>query len=243
MLSNKENEVRLIIETRLSGSQLDEALLFHISVERKLESVKFWFQNIETILPDFDQITSLTYTYSAGEDVPTEKLTNLESTIIKVSAFIDAFFMSGKSTLDAFAHEIRSIYGFGGHSGNLYFENALDLLNSYHCDSELNLYLSSNNIINKKWFLELRSYRKASAHESIIPFRISFDLDTLTAQWKNIILKLPLDPTQRPFQYNGKNFIETGKLITDELNKLIVESYEKILNDINQGKTAISVSC
>jgi hypothetical protein len=231
MLSENQKKVQDLIETKLIGLDRDDALLFHISVERKLLSVNLWFRLVEETLPDFMQYGTYSTDKRSGIDI--------ESTLIKLSAFIDAFFMSGKSTLDAFAHEIRAIYGLGGHTGDLYFENLISLLQKNHNDSELNSYLSSLNIINSEWYKDLKSYRRASAHESIISIRASLDLDFLSGEWKKILLKLPLNPTERPLHYNGKNFIDTGKDIKDNLLKFLLESYNKILNDIKNNKTKI----
>lgn len=237
MLSQNEKQVKELIENNLLGNDREKARLFHVSVERKLEAVKIWFRNVETIIPDF--ISTITDTASTG--IPTEinPPTNPESTIIRISAYIDAFFMSGKSTLDAFAHEIRTLYGLEGHSGNLYFEHALDLLSNHHSDTKLNLYLTSINIKNLSWYKSLGLYRKAVTHESIIPIKASMDLNFFTGEWQNPILKLPLDPTQQPLGYNSENFIDTGKEIMNKLNNLIIESYDKILEDINSRKTKI----
>ena len=152
---------------------------------------------------------------------------------------MDAFFMSGKSVLDALVHEIRSLYGLGGHSGDLYFEKGLKLVNSCHCNSSLNNYLDSLNIKGSEWYRDLSSYRKACAHESIIQIRLSFDFDSLTQEWKRILLKLPIDPGRKSLSYNGKNFIDTGKIIKDGLYGLINESYDNILDDIKSGQTKI----
>jgi hypothetical protein len=148
--------------------------------------------------------------------------------------------MSGKSTLDCFGHEIRSLYGLGGHSGDLYFEDILNLLPLYHAQSSINSNIVSLNIRNDDWYKELKSYRKASAHESIIRVEPSLNLDFLTGQWKTILLKLPLDPTQRPLLYDGKNFVDTGKMIRDNLYDFVIRSYKWILDDIKSGKTKIA---
>lgn len=236
MLSENEKQVKELIEAKLSGTNQEEARLFHISVERKLEAMRLWFQNVEDLLPD---ITPTTGTYSTGVYSETREPISLESTLNKMSAYIDAFFMSAKSTLDTFAHEVRNLYGLGNHGDDLYFENAIDLIKRHHSDSELNSYVESIDIKNSIWFSDLKLYRGASAHESIIQIKPSIDLDFLSGEWKNLILKLPIDPTQRPLAYNGKNFINTGKEIKDELTKFIIKSYKKILTDINNGKTKI----
>ena len=240
MLSENEKQVKELIKAKLTGTNQEEARLFHISVERKLEAVRLWFQNVEALLPYFAPATD---TFSTGVHSETKEPISLEPTLIDtintMSAYIDAFFMSAKSTLDTFAHEVRNLYGLDNHSGDLYFENAIDLLKRHHSGSELDFYIEAIDIKNSIWFSDLKLYRKASTHESIIQIKPSVDLDFLSGEWKNIILKLPIDPTQRPLAYNGKNFINTGKEIIDELTKFIIESYNKILNDINNGNTKI----
>ena len=239
MLSERELRVRKLIENNLSGNDLEETLLYHHSVERKLEAVKMWFQNVETILPDFIQL-SFTQTYNTSGKVELlEETISFKSTFVKISAYIDAFFMSGVSTLDAFAHEIRMVYGLGGHHGDLYFRGLPNLLLRNHSDTELNSYLVSVEIKNSSWYKDLNSYRRASTHESIIPIRLSGDLDVLSAEWKKFIIKLPLDPSQRPLSYNSKNFIDIGMEIRDKLQGFISESYNKISNDIETCKTKI----
>lgn len=237
MLSESESHVRELIEDRLAANAKEEILLYHYSVERKLKAAELFFQNVIDILPTFFQSATAT---SGSVEVP-PGLLDLESTINNISAYIDAFFMSAKSTLDTFAHELRSLYGFSNHIGDLYFENALDLLRKHHFSTELNLYLISCNIRDSSWFQELNSYRRASAHESIIPIRPSIDIDVLDGQltWKDPILKLPLNPAQKPPDFNGKNFKTIGKLIKDKLQKLIIDSYDKILIDIHSNRTRI----
>lgn len=90
MLSDGQNEVQVLIESKLSGNHKSEALLFHVSVERKLASVDLWFRHMEIILPVF---TGRSETYSSTEDskVETEDRAALESILIKMSAYIDAF--------------------------------------------------------------------------------------------------------------------------------------------------------
>jgi len=236
MLSENEKQVIELIESKFTYYNQGETRLFHVSVERKLEAMRLWFQNVEDLLPD---IVSTIGTYSTGVDSEIREPISIGSTLNNLSAYIDAFFMSAKSTLDTFAHEVRNIYGLNNHCGDIYFENAIDLLKRYHSDSELNSYVEANDIKNSIWYSDLKLYRKASIHESIIQIKPSLDLDFLSGEWKNIILKLPVDPTQRPPSYNGKNFINTGKDIKDKLNKFIIESYNKILNDINNRKTRI----
>lgn len=236
MLSENEKQLRELIEDKLIGSNKEETRLFHISVERKIEAMRLWFKNVEDLLPD---IVTTIGTYTTGGHLETREPISLESTLNKISAYIDAFFMSAKSTLDTFAHEVRNLYGLNNHSGKLYFENAIDLLKRHHFDSELNSYLGVIDIENSIWFSDLNLYRRASAHESIIQVKPSLDLDFLSGAWKNLILKLPIDPNQRPPVYNGKNFINTGKEINDKLNEFIIESYNKILNDIYNSKTKI----
>jgi len=243
MVSPNQRQIRVFIENSFTGADKEEALLYHISVERKLESVKLWFQSVETIMPDMFQFPA-TYTSTADEPVSetrTEDISNLEFTIIRISSYIDAFFMSGKSTLDTFAHEIRHLYGFGNHSGDLYFNEIIPLLTNHHSDSELFSYFDSINFEDLTWYKDLNLYRRASTHESIIPIRPSLDLDFLTSEWRNPILKLPLDTTQRPLQYNGKNFIDSGREIKDGLYSLVIESYNKIFADVNDNKTRIRI--
>lgn len=229
MLSESQKEVQIRIESKLSGSDKDDALLFHVSVERKLNSVNLWLQYAAELIPPFIKPD----TFSTGR----ESIIDMSSFLIRISAYIDAFFMSSKSTLDCFGHEVRSIYGLGGHTGDLYFENILDLLPIHHSVSKINSYICGLNIRSADWFKELKSYRKASAHESIVPIEPTANLDFLTGQWKLGLLKLPIDPAQRPLLYNGKNFIDTGKLIKENLYDLIVKSYDEILNDIQNNKT------
>ena len=237
MLSTSQKEVQVLIENKLSGTDRDEAFLFHVSVERKLASVDLWFRHVEIILPDF---TSQSETYSAGDSkIETENRAVLDSVLIKMSAYIDAFFMSGRSTLDTFGHEIRSLYGLGGHSGNLYFPEALELIRTEHGNSCLNTCLNSLDIENSQWYRDLNSYRSACAHESIIQINPSRDFDFLKGEWKEILLKLPMDPGQRPWSYNRKNFVDTGKTIRNELYELIETSYDRMLDDIKSGQTKI----
>ena len=236
MLSENEKQVIELIEAKFTCYNQGETRLFHVSVERKLEAMRLWFQNVEDLLPD---IVPTIGTYSTGVDSETRESISIGSMLNNLSAYIDAFFMSAKSTLDTFAHEVRNLYGLNNHSGDIYFENAIDLLKRYHSDSELNFYVEANDIKNSTWYSDLKLYRKASAHESIIQIKPSLDLDFLSGEWKNLILKLPVNPTQRPPAYNGKNFINTGKEIKNELNKFIIESYNKILDDINNSKTRI----
>lgn len=231
MLSEKQKEIQTLIESKLSGLDKDDALLFHVSVERKLASVDLWFQHVLDLTPSFIQYGTLSSSAESEFDI--------NSFLVKISAYIDAFFMSAKSTLDSFGHEIRSLYGLGGHTGDLYFEDILNLLPQHHGHSSLNTYLDSLNIRNADWYRDLKSYRKASAHESIIPVEPSLNLDFLTGLWRTILLKLPLDPTQRPLVYDGKNFIDSGKMIKDNLYNLILDSYNKILEDIRNGFTRI----
>lgn len=244
MLSENERHIRNLIESGLSGSEKEKAQLYHYSTIRKLEAVKFWLQDVENLTkPDLiiRPQSTLSVTASGSAEIIPSGYPDPELTLTKISAYIDAFFMSGKSTLDAFAHEVRNLYGFSGHSGDLYFENVLDLLPRYTPNSELSSYLSSTNIINLPWYQDLKSYRHASTHESIIGIKPSVEMDFFTGEWKPVILKLPLDPTQIPLQYDGKNFIETGKLIRDELQSLIINSYDKILGDIQASKTIIAL--
>jgi len=239
MLSEDETSIITFIESNLLGNNREEARLYHYSVVRKLWAVRFWFQNVEMLIQPDLILSTQNITASGDAGLSSNYQTDSESTITKISSYIDAFFMSGKSTLDTFAHEVRNLYGFGGHSGDLYFENALDLLAQLHSNSELNNYLSSTNIRNLQWYQELKAYRHASTHESIIAIQPSVEMDFFTGKWKPIILKLPLDPAQKPLQYNGKNFIETGKLIRDGLQKLLIQSYSKVIIDIRSNRTAI----
>ena len=231
MLSENQSEVQNNIETKMSGLDKDDALLFHVSVERKLTSVDLWFQNVDAMIPSF-------ISYGASDASSSEF--DINTFLVNISANIDAFFMSGKSTLDSFGHEIRSLYGLGGHAGDLYFENVLDLLSIHHSNSGLESYITSLNIRQNAWYQDLNAYRRASTHESVIQIKPSLDFDFLTGQWKDVLLKLPIDPTQRPLGYNGKNFIDTGKTIKDNLFKLIIESYDTILEDIKNGITIIT---
>ncbi len=241
MLSHNQSQIRILIETGFTGTDKEEALLYHVSVERKLESVKLWFQNVETSLPD---VFSIPGTYTSHADAPVieerREIPNLEPTLIRISAYIDAFFMSGKSTLDTFAHEIRHLYGFGGHTGDLYFNDIPTMLRNHHSNTELYSYINSINFGNLSWYKDLSLYRKASTHESIIKIKPTLDMDILTTEWRTL-LKLPLDPAQRSLQYNGKNFIDTGSEIRDGLFSLIIESYDKVLDDVNNNKTEISL--
>jgi hypothetical protein len=232
MLSESHKEVQALIEDKLTGLDKDDALLFHISVERKLASTDLWLQNVVELLPDFIQSSS-----TSGSDNRTES--GIDRFLFKTSAYIDAFFMSAKSALDCFGHEIRSIYGLGGHSGDLYFENVLDLLPVHHNQCNITTYFVAQNIRCSGWYSELKAYRKASTHESIIRIEPSLNIDYLTGQWKTILLKLPLDPTQRPFLYNGKNFIDTGNMIKSSLYKFIIVSFDNMLADVKSSLTRI----
>jgi len=242
MLSTNENQIRILIETNFTGADREEALLFHVSVERKIESVKLWLQNVEASLPD---VFSIPGTYTSHADAPVieerREIPNLEPAAIRISAYIDAFFMSGKSTLDTFTHEIRHLYGFGGHTGDLYFNDILGMLRNHHSNTELYSYINSINFDDLPWYRDLSQYRKASTHESIIPIKPTLDMDFLTTEWGTPLLKLPLDTTQRPLQYNGKNFIDTGREIRDGLFSLVIEGYDKILDDVNNNKTRLNI--
>ena len=238
MLSEGQKKIQNLIETKLSGNDKDEALLFHVSVERKLASVEIWFENVESMLPDFVVQPG---TLSGDTGVEAQNLTDddVHSYLTRMSAYIDAFFMSGKSTLDTLAHEIRSLYDLGGHTGDLYFEAALDLIGAHHSNCSLNSYLTSLNIRSCQWYMDLSSYRRACAHESIIQIQPSVEVNYLTGESKEVLLKLPTDPAQRPLAYDRKNFVSTGREIRDNLRKLITESYDKVLDDIKRGTTKI----
>jgi len=243
MLSQNENQIKQHIESSLTGTDKEEAFLYHISVERKLEAVNLWFENVQTILPDVFPFTR-TYSTTAEREEREERvnvLPDMESTIINISAYIDAFFMGAKSALDTFAHEIRTLYGLAGHTGDLYFSDIHGLLRSHHPDTELFSYLDSLNINHSSWYEDLNLYRRASTHERILSIRPTLGLDFLTSEWRDPILKLPLDTTQRPLQYDGKNFIDTGLEIKEGLRNLVIEGYDKILNDITNNKTKISI--
>lgn len=232
MLSESHKEVQTLIENKLSGLDKDDALLFHISVERKLASTDLWLQNVVELLPELIQSSSMPSSDNRA-------VFDIDRFLFKTSAYIDAFFMSAKSALDCFGHEIRSLYGLGGHSGDLYFENVLDLLPVHQNRSNISTYFISQNVRGSGWYTELKAYRKASTHESIIPIEPSLNIDYLTGQWKTILLKLPMNPTQRPFLYNGKNFIDTGNMIKSSLYDFIIGSYENMLVDIKGSLTKI----
>lgn len=147
MLSQNEIRVKELIGTRLTGNDQQELLLYHFSVVRKLRAAQIFYENVRTLIPKFVGIfTSATITLSASSTTPPPSgdLVDLDSLIDNASANIDAFFMSAKSTLDSFAHELRSLYGFGGHSGDIYFEDAVQLLSTNHSSSSLQTYFSSN---------------------------------------------------------------------------------------------------
>ena len=73
MLSANQNQIRTLIETGFTGADREEALLYHVSVERKLESVKLWLQNVETSLPDVFSIPRTYTTSTADEPVIEER--------------------------------------------------------------------------------------------------------------------------------------------------------------------------
>lgn len=238
MLSESQRKIQTLIETRLSNTEKDEALLFHVSVERKLLSIDIWLGEVkENILPVF--ITQYGTYSTGGRSKTEEEMVDLDSILVKLSAYMDAFFMSGKSVLDAFAHEIRSLYGLGSHTGDLYFGDIPGLFSTHHPNTSLDKYLNSLNIKDSEWYKNLNSYRTACAHESIIQIKPSIDLDFLRGHWETMLLKLPIDPAKKPLSYDGKNFIETGKIIKDKLYGLIEKSYDKILDDIKSGQTKI----
>jgi hypothetical protein len=147
--------------------------------------------------------------------------------------------MSGKSTLDSFAHELRSLYQFTPVTGDLYFENALDQLSSRHSATHLNTYLTTLNIRSLDWYRDLTNYRRACTHESIIPFRPSFEFDVPSGRWLNPILKLPQNPGTYPPTYADKDFYQTGQLISEGLKQFIIDSYDHILTDILAGQTTL----
>jgi len=235
MLSKTEDDLRKLVEAKLSGVSKQNFQLYHYSVIRKIESVKLWLNYSKEILPDF---TNLLGTYSTTQPTPPAPV-NIDSTISRLSAYVDAFFMSAKSTLDSFAHEIRELYEMAGHTGDLYFENVINLLNTHHAQTGLNQLFVNENVLNKSWFIELNAYRRASAHESIIPLNLDLKYDLTTQEWKNLILKLPIDPRTRPLVYNAKNFMELGDEIEVSLSKLLMDSYDSIFRDINNNQTKI----
>lgn len=238
MLSDNAKKIGELIETKLLSPIKDEGLLYHYSVERKLKAVEIFYQNASDIFfTDFIQTAQTASTTGSSGNFVIDP----ESTFNRISAYIDAFFMSAKSTMDAFAHELRMLYDFRGHVGDIYFENALDLIRAHHTSSELNLYIDPLNIRGSQWYTDLNSYRKASAHESIIPIRpvVVYDILSGQMQFREASLKLPIDPTQKPHIYNGKNFTETGRLIKEQLHTFIVNCYEKIFIDINSNRTVI----
>jgi hypothetical protein len=239
MLSLNENRVKELLETRLTGNHKEEALLYHSSVPRKLKAVQLFYNNITSFTPSFFTTATVSTSASPPNPPPSPPLIDAASLIDDISAYIDAFFMSGKSTLDSFAHELRSLYQFTGLTGDLYFENALDQLSRNHSTSDLNAYFTSCNIRNLDWFKDLNNYRRACAHESIIPFRPSFDFDVTSGRWLNPILKLPLNPGTYPPAYADKDFYQTGQSIKEGLNEFIINSYNHVLTDILDGRTRV----
>lgn len=239
MLSQNENRIKELIETRLTGIHRDEALLYHSSVPRKLKAVQLFYNNITSFTPSFFTTDTVSTSASPPNPPPSSQLIDAASLIDDISAYIDAFFLSGKSTLDSFAHELRSLYQFTGLAGDLYFENALDQLLRNHSTSDLNGYLTTCNIRNLDWFNDLRTYRRACAHESIIAFRPSFDFDVTSGRWLNPILKLPLNPGNYPPTYGDKDFYQTGQSIKGGLNEFIINSYNHVLTDILHGRTRV----
>lgn len=242
MLSESEKLIRELIETNLTGNLQVEIRLYHHSVVRKLEAVDLFYNNVEEItLNNLVFGTATSSSIGTPQNVYIERV-DLETIISKISANIDAFFMSAKSTLDTFVHELRAIYNFGGHTGDIYFNReAIVLLRTHHSSTELYLYLNSLNLQTLTWYNELNGYRHASAHESITPFSPSFDFDVLSGRWKEPILKLPLNPHTIPPTFNSKNFKEVGKQIRDELFSLIINCYEKIKTDIELNRTVITI--
>jgi hypothetical protein len=238
MISINADKIRDLIETAFSGPEREEALLFHVSVERKAKALILFYELVEKSLPNFVKINS--QSTSSLDRKEAEEIIDIKPLLSEISAYIDAFFMSGRSTMDAFAHEIRSIYGLGGHTGNLYFSKVPSLLRRFHDNSRMSSYFQSNDVENQAWYKELNIYRHASTHESIIPFMPSISIDPLTSEWKKPILKLPIDPTSRPLQYNSKNFVDIGKSIREGLSKLLVGIYDEILQDIVESKTKIT---
>lgn len=239
MLSPNENNVRELLETRLTGNARGEALLYHSSVLRKLKAVQLFYNNITSFIPSFFTTATASNTATPPNLTPTPELIDAASLIDDVSAYIDAFFMSGKSTLDSFAHELRSFYQFTLVTGDLYFENALDQLSSHHATSDLNTYLTGLNIRNLDWYRDLTNYRRACTHETIIPFRPSFDFDVASERWLNPILKLPLNPGTYPPAYADKDFYQTGQSIRKGLKQFIIDSYNHIHTDILTGRTKL----
>jgi len=149
MLSQEEVQVKELIEGRTTGIDQEELLLYHFSVCRKLRATEIFYERVQNLIPTFVGIfTSTTVTLSGGSSSPPPRqdLVDLDSLIDNASSNIDAFFMSAKSTLDSFAHELRSLYGFGGHTGDLYIEEALRLLSLNHPTSFLQTYFVSLDI-------------------------------------------------------------------------------------------------
>jgi len=132
MLSPNENRVKELLVTKLYGDHREEALLYHSSVPRKLKAVQLFYNNITSFIPSFFTTATVSTSASPPNPPPSSQLIGAASLIDDISAYIDAFFMSGKSTLDSFAHELRSLCQFTGLTGDLYFENALDQLSRNH---------------------------------------------------------------------------------------------------------------
>jgi len=238
MLSQNETRVRELIETKLLGNDREETLLYHFSVGRKLRAVELFYSNIKNIfIPQFSGTATLSA--SSISQPPGQELIDLSSLIDDASANIDAFFMSAKSALDSFAHELRSLYGFGGHTGDLYVENAVELVSTNHSDTALQTYFNSSNLRDSDWFTDLKRYRRACTHESIIPFKPSFDFDLISGQWKELFVKLPLNPGTFPPVFDNKNFIGTGETIKEGLRIFLISSYDKVFTDILDNKTKI----
>lgn len=237
MLSQNENSVKELIETRLTGNDKEEALLYHFSVVRKLRAVELFYNNITAFTPKFSATATLSASYPSLP--PGQQLIDITSFIDDTSAYIDAFFMIAKSTLDSFAHELRNVYQFSGQTGDLYFEDALNQLSRNHSTSALNTYFTSSNIRNLDWFRDLNNYRRACAHESIIPFRPSLDFDVASGRWLEPILKLPLNPGTYPPIYSDKNFYQTGHSIKEGLKAFIISSYDNVYTDILNNRTRI----
>jgi len=237
MLSENENRVKELIESGLTGNDKEEALLYHFSVGRKLKAVELFYNSTIASTPKFSTTATLSTSNSAPP--PGQELIDATSLIDDISAYIDAFFMIARSDLDSFAHELRSLYQFSGRAGNLYFENALDQLLSNHSSCSLNLYFTSSNVRNQDWFKELNGYRRACAHESIIPFRPSLDFDVASGRWLEPILKLPDIPGSYPLVYSHKDFYQTGQSIKEGLSAFIISSYDNVLTDILNNRTKI----
>ena len=112
MLSPNENNVKGLLETRLTGDAGGEALLFHSSVLRKLKAVQLFYERIISFIPSFFTTATASTSAASPNFSSTPELIDAASLTDDISAYIDAFFMSCKSTLDSFAHELRCLYQF-----------------------------------------------------------------------------------------------------------------------------------